>query len=1037
MKRSVLLSVFVAALCALMGVAYLCLPWFVGLGVRSYLAGRGFEEARITADQIGLTRSVFVDFDLGPGSKIRARKITIEYTLSRLVDGIFDGIAVDQPEVPLGIGAQGLDLGVLEKFLEASDKPAGSPVVRLLGPLAFTAGRLTVATPLGAVDAKVEGVVLLTDGIGSDANIDFALQHPAASVSGRLRGILDATNHVQLTLDIQNASSEAQVAFTEMSGAINIKGQLPAALNGGGSLKFQHVRIDGLDLGNVDLVANVNGRAANAEFLLGGAGTGLSLQLRAQTDDLLDPDAKIHLTGETATDGLKGPFALPVDVDMVGAMTFDVTGSRRDLQSLPGRIASGAVRAAAPITGSLEVTHLGVRAPANGMSAGLDGAMSVVVDENGWRIKPVAGLNIELGLPSKNSDRQFAVSLDGMPDLPFLSGGPGPADPLRLGIMFDGAFNSWLPFSGNLGGSVWPATTDGVVLEDLSVRFDPWRLKLAEMGVVTDKVTVRLSGPLRQLDMEVVGDARFSGKLAPGFAIEGGRVSIASRIGYGEDGVKIYPENCTEIRATKIDYSGTSVRPGPILVCPGGKDTPLIHAVMENGGLKRIDLAATVKSVEIAMQGLGPYPLSGLLPGLQGTASYDAGRGTWWAKFLGTGGDLRLEGPDIAITDMDGTFNLEGLDTVLGAKIDLRGAKLIDHRRPLRFTPVSLAGTVQYHPTAASFIGHAGFDGKSDGAPKAEIDARYRMHERRGGVKVTVPSWTITEQGLQPQTLLPILKGLITHVSGAVGGEAQINWAENRMSSSAKFQLDNLAFGTTPAEVAGLNGEITLEDLINLKSAGPQTLTVGLIDAGIPLLAGEISLTLPGEGAVHINRAVWPLAGGRFDIIDLNIPAGGMPDVIIGNIKDMDATVLARSIDIDGLEASGKLSGSVPIRITDKGPVIDDARIWSHNGGVLKFHSKVAVESLKQSGEMAELLAKALSDFRFNDLQISMDGPLSGDITAKAKIKGANPALYEGKRIELNVTLQGALRDLIQSASVINDLPETIRDRVRGPSGKP
>ena len=59
------------------------------------------------------------------------------------------------------------------------------------------------------------------------------------------------------------------------------------------------------------------------------------------------------------------------------------------------------------------------------------------------------------------------------------------------------------------------------------------------------------------------------------------------------------------------------------------------------------------------------------------------------------------------------------------------------------------------------------------------------------------------------------------------------------------------------------------------------------------------------------------------------------------------------------------------------------------------------------------------------------------DITAKAKIEGANPALYDGKRIELNVSLQGALRDLLQSASVIQDLPGNIRDQVQSPSGKP
>ena len=1037
MKRSVLLSGFLAALIVLLGAAYLSLPWVVSWGVRGYLEDLGFAGARISTERLGLTQSSFVDFGLGPKSGVRARRIVIDYSPARLLGGVLDGITIEQPEVPLSIGANGLDLGALEKFFDNASPSSEPARIRLLGPLAFIAGRLTVATPFGAVDAAVEGVVLMTDGIGTDANIEFALEHPDASVSGRLRGILDSADQVQLILDIQNASSEAALAFSAMSGAINIKGQLPAALNGGGSLSFQHVRVDGLDLGNVDLVASVDGRAAKAEFILGGAGTGLSLQVRAETDDVLDPDARLHLRGESATDGLRGPFALPVQMDMVGALSFDVTGTRRDLQALPGRIASGAVRAASGITGSIEISHVGVQLPTSGMNAAFDGAMALSIDEHGWRVKPVAGLNVELGRGMPGGEQRVAFTLDGMADVPFLAGGPSPADPYRLGMLFDGKFNNWFPFAGDLGGSVWPATTDGVLLEDLAVRLDPWQMKLGGLGIVADKVSVRLSGPLKSLDMDITADARFSGKLSPDLTVNGGHVSIASQIGYTADGIKIFPEGCTEIRATRIDYVKSSLRPGPISLCPLSGGAPLIHAVMESGeggvGLKRIDLAAVLKSVEVAMQGVGPYPLSGLLPGLEGTASYDAQRGTWWAKFLSSGGDIRIEGPDIAVADIDGTISLEGRNTLLGAKIDLKAARMIDHQRPLRFSPAHIDGQARYQPSNASFAGHAGF---TDG-PMTAIDARYRFHDGRGGVQVTLPTWTIDEKGVQPQDLLPFLKGSITHVSGHVGGEAAVSWAQSRVSSSAKLSLGDLAFGTTPAEVAGLNGEIVLDDLINLKSQGTQNLTLGLLDAGIPLRNGTIVLTLPGDGSLRINKAAWPLAGGSLDVIDLNITPEGLPDIIIANIRDMDAGALARSVDIDGLEAEGKLAGSIPVRISADGPVIDDARIWSEKGGVLRFRSQVALQSLKQSGEMAELLAKALSDFRFSNLQMSMDGPLSGDITAKAKINGANPALYDGKRIELNVSLQGALRDLLQSASVLNDLPETIRDRVKGPSGKP
>jgi hypothetical protein len=74
-------------------------------------------------------------------------------------------------------------------------------------------------------------------------------------------------------------------------------------------------------------------------------------------------------------------------------------------------------------------------------------------------------------------------------------------------------------------------------------------------------------------------------------------------------------------------------------------------------------------------------------------------------------------------------------------------------------------------------------------------------------------------------------------------------------------------------------------------------------------------------------------------------------------------------------------------------------------------------------------------NFRFDDLDIRLDGPLDGEILAKAQINGSNPDLYDGKRIELNVSLQGALREFLQSANVIRNIPETIRYRVQGPTG--
>lgn len=474
-------------------------------------------------------------------------------------------------------------------------------------------------------------------------------------------------------------------------------------------------------------------------------------------------------------------------------------------------------------------------------------------------------------------------------------------------------------------------------------------------------------------------------------------------------------------------------RPGPVSVCSRSDTTPLVHVVTGDAGLKRVDLAAVFNSIDVALEGAGPYPLSGTLPRLNGTASFDARRGTWWAKFDAKGGNLKADELDLAVSTVDAEISLEGEKTLLGARADIRRAIVADARRPVRVMPMVLMGKGSFKPSALGFKGEVG----PENGPVAEIDLGHRIPEQRGILKVEVRPWTFSADRLQPQDFLPPLKGVVADVAGDLGVSMRIGWTGSTVTSTAKVTLDDFAFGTAPAEVAGVSGAVEIADLLALKTSEPQTLSVGYLDAGLPLTNGTIAFELDGTERLTLKHAGWPVAGGMLAIENLDVPFGDVPDIIVASLKDIDAADLARNIDIDGLEADGSLAGSIPVRITADGPVIDDARIWSLKSGVLKFRSRVALESLQQSGEMADLLARALSDFRYTNLQMSLNGPLSGDITATAKLDGANPALYDGKRIELNVTLQGALRDLLQSSNVIRDLPGQIRDQMQGPSGKP
>ena len=1037
MNRSALLAGFLVLTVALLVAAYLSLPAIAGWGLREVLRSQGFPNASLTVRHIGLTRSEIADIDLGGESGARVSMLAVDYSPGRLAEGIIDGVSLQAPMINIRLDAGGIDLGPLGRLVEDGSEGKASSVMRMLGPVSVVDGRIAVTTPVGTVNARLDGTLLFTDGLGTKADARFALDHPDARVDGRLNGIVDATDQVQFDVTIDSASSDARLAFAQLSGALRIGGQLPAALDGDGSLTMRGVRFDGLDIGNVDVSGSLTDRAAEAELLLGGAGTGLSVQMRAATENFFDPAATLELSGDVATDGLRGPFKLPGDIDVVGALVFAFEGARSDLQALPAALQNGDVRAEGAIDGSLTADMLALTVPSLKLDATMNGTASLRIDARGWRLQPHDTLAIDLGAATAGGAHHVKAILGGMPEAPFAAGGPAAADPVRIGMTVGGVVDDTQPLSGQISGNIWAGQPDGVRLENLTVRLDPLEMRLGGTDFGVQAATVRMNGTAADLSIDVAAETRFSGMPLPGVEVTGGQAVFESRINYGADGVKAFPQGCADVRATLVSFRGTDVRPGPMMVCPQADGTPFLHAVIDDAedasGFKRIDLAGVLMSSEVAVTGAGPYPLSGTLPRLDGSGSFDIRRGTWWGKLHTDGGNLRLEGPDVAIADMDSVLNIEGRETLLGARLALARARLVDHRRPSRFIAVTLRGNGTHTGEALSFTGNAG----QNAGPEAAIKVVHNLGDGKGSASARIAPWSMTPGAAQPQVLLPMLEGLVTKASGSLAAEADMDWTTDDTHSSGKLTLRDVAFATAPAEVAGIDGVLSFADLLHLKSAGEQSLRIGFVDAGLPLSDGVAKFNLPGDRAIHVDSVLWPLAGGRLVIRDLRLPLDALPDMIVADIEGVDAATLVGMADIADLQAEGNLSGRVPVRLTDDGPVIDHATLTATGGGVLRYRSASAAATLKQSGQSAELLARALDDFQYTKFRLTLDGPLTGNITAEAQIDGANPKLYSGQRIELNVRLQGALRDLLQSASVINVLPESIRDRVQSPSGKP
>ena len=128
MKKSVLMTGFLAVLLIGFGTAHMSLPWLVGIGAKHALADKGFHGATLDVKSVGFARAVINNIDLGSNSNIRAKSVTIDYALERVFGGTIDGLVVDALEIPIGLNISGVDLGPLSIFMNDKGKGKGLQV---------------------------------------------------------------------------------------------------------------------------------------------------------------------------------------------------------------------------------------------------------------------------------------------------------------------------------------------------------------------------------------------------------------------------------------------------------------------------------------------------------------------------------------------------------------------------------------------------------------------------------------------------------------------------------------------------------------------------------------------------------------------------------------------------------------------------------------------------------------------------------------------------------------------------------------------
>ncbi len=455
-------------------------------------------------------------------------------------------------------------------------------------------------------------------------------------------------------------------------------------------------------------------------------------------------------------------------------------------------------------------------------------------------------------------------------------------------------------------------------------------------------------------------------------------------------------------------------------------EVPVLHATAQYNGETGTGQASGEGHLSFARNGLTPATLLPMLeppfPELDGAVEYRAN-----ADFAPD--EIRVA----VMADLDrlalrqtaaGPLALAGalkMSKTFGARapegayrIELPALKVDDLTSPQRFAPVTLKGHADFlAPSLSAELVARSAVPAIRGARLGILSARYDLTEKRGTFEAA-GALAMEPGKIEPQTVLPVLRGVMTRVSGKLGYRAVATLREGTLTSSGEVDLANVGFVASAATVAGLSGTVKLASLLPPLTRGVQVVKVKSLQAGVPLENGVIAFNLDEKG-LQVVDAAWPFAEGKLTLASSGPAITASNAEFVLTVDSVDLSALLKLVDVPGLSATGRISGTVPVAIRNGDPVLLDGKLAAESGGLIVYRGSAADAA---SDNQTKLLTDALRNFHYTELSGGLSGNANGNLALRLALRGANPGLYDGYPFAINVKLEGSLADMLRRGTV-------------------
>ena len=1059
LRRKPLRGPVASTLAGVILVLTLMLPsvWFERAALAQWLAttgstALGLQPFKLTIEQLDTDALRLTDVAYGDGGPIRVGAVEATYTIGGLISGQLktlhiSGLRLQGNWDDDGIVIHGLDRGDDGKPAAGGTPPIVLPAERLI----VEDGQLALETPHGVAEVALAATVARGQDAAYDLDFSATVKAPAGDaifgakgkliaadggwritadtefttnaygMDGGLSGNIDALV-VGQTVATRMAVSDAH-ARHDIGGIAAAVGEIEFALGEQGfetlrvALAFDQLNTAGqpLERGTVHVVV-ADGKADMA-IDLRLEDSWARLRAGGRIDDLAQP-LMVEAEGELATGQL-----LPLIADAAsgsGRVSLQATGAVSQATEMFKGGEFHWADALSRITGTvlIDVALQDLSLDGALTGGGITGQVDVRFDERGVSATSADGLVATAAVIGPAIAERLPVEWRSLTTGPFVVALGGVAE---------------TPMSAHLA-----ATDDGLILlAEGSARLSGAALDLAAQGggqfVLGDDLRVAaldvpsLSVTVNQLDAagaSLRGEGVFSsiagsfqtlaGDLAvnlttSGLPLEGATLDQASLVADGhvtwQDGeLSLEPAPGARIRLVGLGWQDQLYIAGP---------TEFSLARVANeisfepaSGAVRFALE-TQPSRIVATALLAGAETTELVLELPGVAAL----GSTVADMLVDvrGASVTASAPAISASSVDARLHFQGGYGFL----QIRAGELVYDVDPAQMAPGAIDINAELGPDEVAFAARAT---ALNGAVAAQAEGRHDLASGQGEATFDLDPILFGAFGIQPRDLAPGLGESIGDASGSVALAGRAAWGATGLTSALTVELGNVGFNASGTRVAELTGTIAFDGLLPATTPPGQRLTATIAVGDAKPMQVEVVGSLRSDATLGLESLSLQVAGGRVRAVDAVIDPTALPVDLTLIVESVDLAELLAVVPVEGLSGSGRLSGTVPVRVTDESIAVSDAELTAEGPGVLRYTGAALADQLGGRDDAVGLAMQALSDFRYDSLSLEARKPERGEGVVTLHLTGANPTVLDGYPFVFNINLQSDFDQLAQLA---------------------